>query len=201
MVLPSPLATRSASFPRSFAGGLAGLSVALAACGGDTDPPPEQPAAATGSVTAGAAAISGRAGAAATTAGRAAAGAAGTRGSPTFSAIFQEIIVGKGCNGGPTCHASTAAGQLKMALKNDAYTALVGVQAMGVNLVMTASPACKDSMLARVVAGDPSSSLLYEKVSSTMPACGGKMPPNGAMLAPEKIEQIRTWIMNGARND
>jgi hypothetical protein len=121
-------------------------------------------------------------------------------GSPTWSAVFQEIIVGTGCNGGPTCHASTAAGQLKMSMKNDSFMALVGVKAMGVNLVMTTAPACKDTTLMRVVAGDPNASLLYKKVSSATPDCGGKMPPSGA-LAPEKVEQIRLWIMNGAKND
>jgi hypothetical protein len=121
-------------------------------------------------------------------------------GSPTWSAVFQEIIVGTGCNGGPTCHASTAAGQLKMSMKNDSFMALVGVKAMGVNLVMTTAPACKDTTLIRVVAGDPNASLLYKKVSSATPECGGKMPPSGA-LAPEKVEQIRLWIMNGAKND
>jgi hypothetical protein len=131
-------------------------------------------------------------------------GAAGapafTPGSPTFSAVFQEIIVGTGCNGGPTCHASTAAGQLKMSMKADTYTALVGVKAMGVNLVMNGSANCKDSMLSRVVAGDPNASLLFKKVSSATPGCGGQMPPSG-MLPADKVEQIRAWIMNGAKND
>ncbi|HKP62368.1 MAG TPA: hypothetical protein VJV78_36795, partial [Polyangiales bacterium] len=123
-----------------------------------------------------------------------------TPGSPTFSAIFQEIIVGTGCNGGPTCHAGLAAGQLKMTTKAEAYMSLVGVKAMGVNLVMMASPNCKDSMMTRVVANDPASSLLFDKVSATMPKCGSKMPPSGALPA-DKIDQIKKWIMAGAKDD
>lgn len=124
-----------------------------------------------------------------------------TPGSPTFSAIYQEIIVGKGCNGGPTCHAGTVAGQLKMTTKMESYTALVGVKAMGVNLVMGTTPNCKDSNLVRVVAGNPDMSLFFKKVNSAMPECGGKMPPSGAMLPPAMLDQIRMWIMNGAKDD
>jgi hypothetical protein len=123
-----------------------------------------------------------------------------TPGSPTFSAIFQEIIVGTGCNGGPTCHASLAGGQLKMTNKAEAYTALVGVKAAGVNLVMNGSPNCKDSMLTRVTAGDPASSLVIDKLTAATPKCGGKMPPSGA-LAADKVEQIRMWIMMGAKDN
>jgi hypothetical protein len=123
-----------------------------------------------------------------------------TPGSPTFTAIYQEIIVAKGCNGGPTCHAGLAAGQLKMTSQTEAFMSLVGVKAMGVNLVMGSAPNCKDTTLTRVVAGNPDMSLLYKKVASAMPECGGKMPPT-AMLPQPMIDQIKMWIMNGAKND
>jgi hypothetical protein len=123
-----------------------------------------------------------------------------TPGSPTFSAIYQEIIVSKGCNGGPTCHAGLAAGQLKMTSKTEAFMSLVGVKAMGINLVMGSTPNCKDTTLMRVVAGNPDMSLLYKKVSSATPECGGKMPPT-AMLPQPMIDQIKMWIMNGAKDD
>ncbi len=122
-------------------------------------------------------------------------------GSPTFSAIYQEIFVGTGCNGGPTCHASMNAGQLKMTVKADTYKALVGSPAAGINLgMMSTAPNCKDSGLVRVVAGDPAASLLYKKVSEATPACGMRMPPSG-MLDAAKAEQIRMWIMAGAKDD
>jgi hypothetical protein len=120
-----------------------------------------------------------------------------TPGSPTFSAIYQEIIVGTGCNGGPSCHAASAGGNLVMQNKADSYTALVGVAAAGAT---GAAPTCGTSGLMRVVAGMPDSSLLFDKVSSATPKCGGHMPPGG-MLTAAQITQIRDWIMAGAKND
>ena len=95
---------------------------------------------------------------------------------PKFSAIFDEIIVAKGCNGGALCHGGSV-GKLTMTNKADAYTALVGVDAMGTNLP-PAPMDCKDSGLKRVVAGDPDHSLLMLKVTGMQP-CGMQMPPGG----------------------
>ena len=121
-------------------------------------------------------------------------------GAPKFSAVFTEIISGTGCNGGPTCHAGTVAGNLKMTTAAEAYTALVGVQAMGMN-VPAGGTDCKTTGLMRVTAGDPDNSLLFKKIdTATTPPCGSRMPPGG-MLKPEQIAQIRQWIANGAQND
>jgi hypothetical protein len=121
-------------------------------------------------------------------------------GAPKFSAIFTEIISGTGCNGGPSCHAGTVAGNLKMTTAAEAYSALVGVQAMGMN-VPAGGTDCKTTGLMRVKAGDPDNSLLMKKIDlATTPPCGVRMPPGG-MLKPEQIMQIRQWIMNGAQND
>lgn len=127
-----------------------------------------------------------------------AAGAAGgaaptfTPGSPTWSAIYNEIISGKGCNGGPSCHASIAGGNLVMQNKMDAFAALVGVKAMG--------SACMASGATRVVASNPSMSLLVDKVSNATPQCGAHMPPGGMLTAAE-IKQITDWIQMGAMNN
>ncbi len=149
-------------------------------------------------VTAG---VSGAAGMAGATGGT---GATFVPGSPTFSAIFQEIILADGCNGGGLCHGGTL-GQANL-LMNDqagAYAALVGVAAMGMTdpRLMLGLPNCVDTGMMRVVAGQPDLSLLMKKVEGAMPPCGTQMPPNPPPLAPEKIAQIRTWIMNGALND
>jgi len=120
-------------------------------------------------------------------------------GSPTWSAVFQELIVAKGCNGGPTCHASTAGGNLVMQTKDASYTALVGVKAMGVNL-SGGGPNCADSGKSRVVAGDPANSLLVNKVEAPTPICGLHMPPGG-MLTPAELKQLKDWITAGAKND
>ena len=113
-------------------------------------------------------------------------------GSPTWSAVFQELIVNKGCNGGPTCHASSAGGNLVMQTKDQSYMALVGVKAMG-------TP-CAASGATRVVAGDPATSLIVNKVEAAMPTCGTHMPPGGNLSATE-IAQLKAWIMAGAKND
>jgi hypothetical protein len=122
-----------------------------------------------------------------------------TPGSPTWTAIYQEIIAGTGCNGGVSCHAGTAAGNLVMKNMTDGYTALIGVAAMGTN-VPSGGTNCKDTNMKRIVAGDPTISLLYQKISSAMPPCGAHMPPGGN-LTPAQIDQIKMWIMNGAKND
>ncbi|MET0389120.1 MAG: PQQ-binding-like beta-propeller repeat protein [Polyangiales bacterium] len=120
-------------------------------------------------------------------------------GSPTWSAIYQEIIVNTGCNGGPSCHAGTAGGRLVMTSKDEGYNALVGVAAMGTAIAGGAAN-CADVGGQRVVAGDPANSLLLDKVSSATPKCGTVMPPGG-MLTPAQIQQIRDWITAGAMNN
>ena len=123
-------------------------------------------------------------------------------GSPTFSAIYQEVMVANGCNSGSFCHGGPTGG-LTTNEKQATYDALVGVSAMGMTL-WTDSDAgapdhCIDSGLVRVVPGDPDNSLLMMKLLDEQP-CGTQMPP-GELLKPEQIEQIRTWIENGAEYD
>jgi hypothetical protein len=121
-------------------------------------------------------------------------------GSPTFSAIFDEIINGTGCNGAALCHGGPAGGKLTMNDKNDTHAALVGVNAMGMSLPAGSNPDCKDSGLVRVVAGKPEDSLLVQKIEQAKAPCGQSMPPTGPLSAAQ-IQQIKTWIMNGAKND
>ena len=116
---------------------------------------------------------------------------------PTWTAIWDNIIVGTGCNGGALCHAGTV-GSLTMNDKDEAHAALVGMPAMGTNTSGT-NQDCVDSGLTRVVAGDPANSLLMQKLDG-MQTCGVQMPP-GALLEEAQRNQIRTWIMNGAAND
>lgn len=140
----------------------------------------------------------GMAGMAGTTGGT---GATFVPGSPTFSAIFQEVIIATGCNAGGLCHGGTL-GQANL-LMNDqagAHAALVGVAAMGMSDPRLMLPNCVDSGMMRVVAGQPDMSLLVKKLEGTMPPCGQPMPPTGPLSAAQ-VTQIRTWIMNGALND
>lgn len=117
----------------------------------------------------------------------------------SFTAIYENIIVGVGCNAGAACHAGTVGG-LTMTSKDATYSALVGVKAMGMSIPTTMNKAmnCKDSGLTRVVAGKPDESLMLLKVERTQP-CGDPMP--GSPLAADKVAQIRAWISNGAKNN
>jgi hypothetical protein len=117
-------------------------------------------------------------------------------GSATFSAIYAEIIVAKGCTGSPLCHAGPGGG-LTLSQQAFAYTALVDVPAKGVTLT---PPHCRDSGLKRVVPGAPEQSLLLLKVEGS-PPCGQAMPPNPPLLDAADIQRIRDWIMAGAPND
>ncbi len=118
----------------------------------------------------------------------------------TFSAIYTDIIVATGCNGSPLCHGGATGGNLIMNGKAATYAALVGVAAMGTNLIPGKTPDCKDSGLERVVPGDPDNSLLVKKIEQT-PPCGDPMPPTGVKLADAQIQLIRTWIQNGAKDN
>jgi hypothetical protein len=91
------------------------------------------------------------------------------------------------------------AGKLVMQTKADSYTALVGVKAMGTNL-SGGGPNCADTGATRVVAGDPTKSLLVDKIENMTPQCGLHMPPGG-MLTPAEIKQVKDWVMAGAKND
>lgn len=112
---------------------------------------------------------------------------------PTWTAVYTEVVMRKGCNAGAQCHIG-AAGQLTMADPDSAYDALVGVDAMG--LAPPGMAACAESGLKRVVANDPDNSLLVKKLENTQP-CGSSMPP-GVMLPAEKLAQVRMWITMGA---
>ena len=71
-------------------------------------------------------------------------------------------------------------GGLKMSSKSEAYDALVGVEAMGVNVGTGATPNCADLDLVRVVPNDPDASLLVQKLEGS-PPCGDRMPPTAEL--------------------
>lgn len=130
-------------------------------------------------------------------AGGVAAGPTFVPGSPTFSAIYAEII--QASCGGPSCHSSSAGGGLVMQTKMEAYTALVNAKAMGMNVSATGAN-CADVGGVRVVPNDPANSLFVDKIENPTPKCGGHMPPGG-MLSAAQLKQVRDWIMAGAMNN
>jgi len=58
---------------------------------------------------------------------------------------------------------------------------------------------CAALGLKRIKPGAPDESLLYKKLDINSP-CGQQMPPGG-QLSQELRDEIRDWIMNGAKDD
>jgi polyvinyl alcohol dehydrogenase (cytochrome) len=119
-------------------------------------------------------------------------------GEPTFTGVYNDVIVAGGCAGSAICHSGDV-GHLILKDKDSSYKALVNVPAMGTNLVPGSGPNCVDSGLVRVVPNKPDDSLLVKKLEATQP-CGEAMPI-GSMLSAAQIAQVRAWIDNGAKND
>lgn len=49
--------------------------------------------------------------------------------------------------------------------------------------------------------GDADNSPLYDKIASSDPENGSRMPRGGSPLSDTKIEQVRVWINEGANNN
>lgn len=114
----------------------------------------------------------------------------GPGGEASFSAVYEEVLVGGGCNT-PLCHGG-GAGNLTMTTQEQAYQALVGP--------LAASGACAGTGAALVVPESPEESLLLDKIFTRTPLCGEPMPISAPLLERE-IDQIRRWIERGAPND
>ncbi len=87
------------------------------------------------------------------------------------------------------CHEGGAASG-GMDLKTDPYQALVGAAAVGI------------SGKTRVVPSKPDQSYVMEKLTHAMPAAGTQMPPPPAdPLEANRVELIRSWIADGAKQN
>jgi hypothetical protein len=105
---------------------------------------------------------------------------------PTWTSIFANVIRPSCATVG--CHQGASAfNMLDLSDRAMAYTALT---------TRDASAGC--GMDPYVTAGDPSMSLLIDKLQP-MPGCGGRMPPSG--LNAETVAVIEEWVMRGAMND
>jgi hypothetical protein len=113
---------------------------------------------------------------------------------PTWTQVYNDII-------SPTCampcHNPTGVGgqmgKLDMSTKDTAYTNLVNVAAAGV--------ACAGKGT-RVIPGMPDMSIMYLKASNDDPTpCGGKMPLGSNGLPADKADELKAWIVAGAKND
>lgn len=117
--------------------------------------------------------------------------AADNAGAPaTFTEIYATILK-------PTCsecHRPDGIGSFQdFSSQSSAYTALVGVKASG--------PSCGTSGKTRVVAGNASQSLLFQKVSEANPPCGSQMPLGGPPIASAQMTLVENWINAGALDD
>jgi hypothetical protein len=110
--------------------------------------------------------------------------------------VYSDVLSGS-C---VTCHSpggvGNSAGALNMSSQTLAYTNLQG---------SAAGSSCKGGGYELVVPGDAAMSLLFEKVESTSPPCGGEMPYGCAggptCLSAAQVQEIEDWINEGAKND
>lgn len=100
-------------------------------------------------------------------------------------AIFTDARCGASATG---CHYSRSSGMLSLATS---ATACSQLHRPG------RSVSC--SLRERIVAGDPSASLLYRKLAGPLPSgCGARMPEMRTPLTPEELSVVARWIYAGA---
>jgi hypothetical protein len=126
---------------------------------------------------------------------------------PTFTNIYANLITGR-CTG---CHrpggSGVNVGMLDMSTPAAAYANLVGVNAQGVGAGTSGITCASVSPpLVRVIPGNPTDSLLFNKVHSklvgTLAPCGSPMPlGGGAPLNAADNDLISAWIAAGALNN
>lgn len=110
---------------------------------------------------------------------------------PTFTSVYTKVIA-VSCVG---CHGPTHVTGLDMTTKTAAYGNLVGIKAGN-----GGAGSCNDGVRTRVVSGDASASLLFQKIAHTND-CGSGMPLGGAKLSKTKIALVQGWINAGASNN
>jgi hypothetical protein len=124
----------------------------------------------------------------------------------SFTAVYRTIIAPTCANN--YCHYNGVGirySALDMSSQVYAYWSLVGQPCMG--------PSCSE-MGTRVIPGQPDQSILYLKVSQTMPPCGSQMPADpdaltatgtsvfsGTALPDDQQQLIHDWIRDGAQNN
>ena len=114
----------------------------------------------------------------------------GTVVAATFAEVYNTVL-------GPVCKTCHQPGGLApfqdFSTQSGAYAALVDVKASG--------PSCGAAGETRVVAGDASQSLLFQKISQASPPCGSQMPLGGPPLSQAQMSLIENRINEGAKND
>jgi hypothetical protein len=117
------------------------------------------------------------------------AGGSGAEAEPgTFSHIYE--VAFKTCR--TQCH-GMGYSMLDMKTRDMAYSQLVDHDSNPGN------KECAPLGLKRVKPGSPDESLLYRKLDIHAP-CGQQMPPGGQLMQSYR-DEVRDWIMNGAKDD
>ena len=101
-----------------------------------------------------------------------------------FSDIRQKVFSEHGCTFS-SCHGAGAAAYLN--LEQSPYNALVGVKST------------MDPEKTLVVAGKPEESLLHNILKGSVGAI--RQMPVGSQLPQDKLDLVRDWIAQGAKND
>ena len=114
---------------------------------------------------------------------------------PTFSSIYQEILVSANPAGRQACVRCHTPGRsgfrevgMDFSTPDVAYAHLVGVRSV-----------LKPGLL-RVAPGDPNNSFLLHKIEGRE-LVGVRMPQNADPLTPGQIQIIARWIQRGAPRD
>jgi hypothetical protein len=183
------------------ASGATGSSGVVAATGASSGSGAVSGSTASGSVASGSGTSgSGASGAATSGASGSGSGASGSgssaddAGTPvTWTEVYTTIISGKCASCHVTGKTGVSKGKLDLSTQATAYMNLVGVMAAGTS--------CGTSKQTRVVAGDSTTSLLYNKVSMAKPVCGERMPDDNPALVAASISTIKAWIDQGAINN
>ena len=109
---------------------------------------------------------------------------------PNLGAIQREIF-NENCNA-PSCHGSGMKGGLSLAA-GKSYRQLVGIAGTFDKRNVPA--------FVRVLPGNPDSSFLYIKITAPDTNQGEVMPKGHDRLSQNKIDAIRQWILDGARDN
>jgi hypothetical protein len=111
-------------------------------------------------------------------------------GAPSFTEVYETVIVGQGCTAG-YCHGGMAGG-LELTDEATSYANLVEVDAT--------TAAC--GLMQRVVPGAPEQSILWMRVRPAAEdmgmGCAPKMPQGSMGLADAEALLVKEWIAGGA---
>ncbi|MCS6798580.1 MAG: hypothetical protein NZ898_08615 [Myxococcota bacterium] len=129
---------------------------------------------------------------------------------PTWESIYRVVIspqCGRSCHAGPP-NEYLDWHRLDLSTEEEAYRALVGVAAMGLDT--EEGDGCADSGLMRVAPGDPEASLLLRKLAGSRDwnedgapdlDCGEPMPAAALALPDAILDVVAQWIEGGARRE